>query len=250
MSTKPRVAFFDFAGCEGDQLQIINLEEKILDVVSAVDIVSFREAMKEHSDEYDIAFVEGAITRKSDEERLKKIRNNAKIVIALGACATLGGINCLKNAWPSLDDVKKEVYGDKAHYFETYPARGIDKVVKVDYYIHGCPIDKEEFLRVFKALILGVEPRIPNYPICVECKKNGNICVFELGKFCLGPVTRAGCNSRCVNEGSHCWGCRGLVDDPNINAEKEVLAKYGLTVDDILSRFRLYDDYRYEEIKT
>lgn len=249
MSTKPKVAFFDFAGCEGDQLQIVNLEEKILDVVSAVDIVSFREVMKEHSDDYDFAFVEGSITRKSDKERLKKIRSNAKVVIALGACATIGGVNSLKNAWPSLEEVKKRVYKDKAHYFETYPNRAIDKVVKVDYYIHGCPIHREEFLRVFKALVLGVEPRIPDYPVCVECKRSGNICVFEFGLFCLGPVTRAGCDSRCVSAGSHCWGCRGLIDNPNIGAEKEVLAKYGLTVDDILARFRIYDDYRYEEIK-
>ena len=249
MGTKPRVAFFDFAGCEGDQLQIINLEEKILDVVSAVEIVSFREVMKEHSDDYDIAFVEGSITRGSDEERLKNIRSNAKILVALGTCACIGGVNSLKNTFPSLDEVKKAVYGDKADYFDTYPARGIDKVVPVDYYIHGCPIDKEEFLRVLKALLLGVKPYMPNYPVCVECKKNGNICVFEKGGFCLGPVTRAGCNSRCVNEGSHCWGCRGLVNDPNIKAEKEVLSKYGLTLNDILSRFKVYDDYRYKEIK-
>lgn len=249
MSPKPRVAFFDFAGCEGDQLQIVNLEERLLDVVAAVDVVNFREAMTEKSDEYDIAFIEGSCTRASDEERLKKIRQNAKIVVALGACATIGGVNQLKNAFSDMNEVKQIVYGNEGKYFETYPARGIDRVIPVDYYIHGCPIDKEEFLHVFKSLLLGVEPRIPNYPVCVECKRNGNVCVFERGGFCLGPVTRAGCNSRCVNPGSHCWGCRGLIDEPNINAEKEVLNKYGLSVNDILSRFRIYDDYRFEEIQ-
>jgi len=249
MSRKPKVAFFDFAGCEGDQLQIINLEEKLLDILSLVDIVSFREAMSEQSDDYDIAFVEGSITRKSDEQRLKKIREKAKILVALGSCATTGGINCLKNSWPSLEEVKKRVYGDKAYCFETYPSRGIDKVVKVDYYIPGCPIEGEEFLQVVKALVMGIEPRIPNYPVCVECKRNGNICVFEVGNFCLGPVTRAGCNSRCINNGSHCWGCRGFVDEPNLNAEKEVLMKYGLAVDDVLSRFKMYNVYRYKEIE-
>jgi len=249
MSSKPKVAFFDFAGCEGDQLQIINLEEKLLNVVSLVNIVSFREAMKEQSDDYDIAFVEGSITRKSDEARLKKIRKNAKILVALGSCACFGGINALKNSWASLEEVKKRVYGADAHYFETYPARGIDKIVPVDYYIPGCPIEKDEFLRVLKALLLGIQPPLPNYPVCVECKKRGNICVFDKGQFCLGPVTRAGCDARCVNEGNRCWGCRGLVDQPNVNAEKEVLTKYGLTVEDALARFRIYDNYRYEEIK-
>ena len=92
---KPRVAFFDFAGCEGDQLTVINLEEQLLDVLKHVEVVSFREAMKEHSDNYDIAFVEGSCTRRADEERLKKIRASAKIVVAIGACATIGGINAL-----------------------------------------------------------------------------------------------------------------------------------------------------------
>ncbi len=239
---KPKVAFFDFAGCEGDQLQIANLEEDLLEVLKLVDIVSFREVMKEHSDDYDIAFIEGSITRESDEARLKKIRENAKVLVAIGACATIGGINCLKNL-QSMDEVKKIVYGDKADWFETYPARPVDAVVPVDYYVHGCPIDKGEFVKVLKALLLGVKPDIPNYPVCVECKKNENVCVFEKGMFCLGPVTRAGCSSRCVNNGSICWGCRGLVDDPNINAEKEVLEKYGLSVDDALKMLRLYDTY-------
>jgi len=249
MNRKPKVAFFDFAGCEGDQLQVVNLEEKLLELLSLVDVVSFREAVSEHSDNYDIAFVEGSITRKSDEERLKKIRENAKILVAFGSCATTGGINCLKNTWPSLEEVKKTVYKDKAYLFETYPSRGIDRVVKVDFYIPGCPIHREEFLEVVKALVMGVKPKLPNYPVCVECKRNGNICVFETGGFCLGPVTRAGCNSRCVNAGSHCWGCRGLVDNPNVNAEKEVLVKYGLTVNDVLSLFNLYNNYRCREIQ-
>ena len=115
---KPRVAFFDFASCEGCQLQVINLEEDLLKVLEAVDVVTFREAMKEQSDDYDIAFVEGSITRKSDEERLNEIRGHAKVLIALGSCATLGGINCLKN-FHEQEYVKKLVYGDKASICST-----------------------------------------------------------------------------------------------------------------------------------
>ena len=239
---KPRVAFFDFAGCEGDQLQIINLEEDLLKVVEAVDIVSFREAMKGHSDNYDIAFVEGSITRRSDEARLKEIRKNAKILVALGACATIGGINVLRN-FQEQESVRKFVYGDKFYQYETYPARPIKAVVPVDFEIHGCPINRNEFLAVFKSLLLGKKPEIPNYPVCVECKKAENICVFEMGMTCMGPVTRAGCGACCVGEGSFCWGCRGLVDNPNADSEREVLARYGLSVGDILKKFRLYTGF-------
>jgi coenzyme F420-reducing hydrogenase gamma subunit len=240
---KPRVAIFDFACCEGCELQIVNLEEDVVGLVSAVDVVSFREAMKEHSDTYDIAIVEGSITRQSDEARLKKIRQNAKILIALGACACISGINALKNT-RNLDVVKKTVYGDKADWFETYPARPIDAVVPVDYYVRGCPIEKNEVLSVVKSLLLGKQPEIPNYPVCVECKLAENQCVFEKGMFCLGPVTRAGCSARCPSAGNICIGCRGLVDNPNKESEREVLERFGLSVNDIVARFTLFGTYQ------
>jgi coenzyme F420-reducing hydrogenase gamma subunit len=238
---KPKVAFFDFASCEGCQLQVINLEEPIVDLLEIVDVVSFREAMKEHSDDYDIAFVEGSIARPMDEERLKSIREKAKILVALGACACIGGINSLRNRF-STEEVKERVYGDTCgnKYFDVFPLKAVDEVVKVDYYIHGCPIDRDEFCKVVTSLALGKRPEIPNYPVCVECKKRGNVCVFETGDFCLGPVTRAGCNARCPTNGSGCKGCRGLIDDPNTDSEIEVLQKYGLTLQDALDRFGLF----------
>ncbi len=236
---KPKVAFFDFAGCEGDQLQIANLEEDILGLLDLVDVVSFREVMKEHSDNYDIAFVEGSCTRLQDEDRLRQIRKNAKTVVAIGSCATIGGINSLRN-YREIDDAKKIVYGDNARLFDAYTARPINAVIPVDAYVYGCPMTKDEFLTVVKSLLLGKKPDLPNYPVCVECKKNENICAFERGQYCVGPVTRAGCDSCCVNEGTICWGCRGLVDNPNENAEKEVLIKNGMSVDDAIGKFRLY----------
>ena len=239
---KPRVAFFDFASCEGCQLQVYNLEEDLLKVLDAIEVVAWREAMKGHSDDYDIAFVEGSILRPSDEFRLREIRRNAKILVALGACATIGGINNIKN-FQEQDEVKKFVYGNKALDYETYPARPLKAVVPVDFEIHGCPITRKEFTTVLKALLLGKKPEIPNYPVCVECKMAQNICVFEMGKTCMGPVTRAGCEACCVTEGSICWGCRGLVADPNIHSQVEVLAKYGLSVEDILRKFQLYADF-------
>lgn len=239
---KPRVAFFDFACCEGCQLQVYNLEEDLLKVLEAVEVVGWREAMKGHSDDYYIAFVEGSITRRSDEIRLKEIRKHAQVLIALGACATIGGINCIRN-FQDPEGVGRFVYGTKAQDYETYSARPLKAVVPVDFEIHGCPITRKEFAAVVKALLLGKRPESPNYPVCVECKMAENICVFEKGKTCMGPVTRAGCEACCVTEGSVCWGCRGLVDDPNIDSQIEILARYGLAVGDILRNFRLYSDF-------
>ncbi len=248
---KPKVAFFDFSSCEGCQLQIANLEEEILDLINIVDVVSFREVMKEHSDEYDIAIVEGSIMRPMDEKRLKKIRKNAKILIALGACATIGGINKIRNQWSS-KEVLDEVYPNEDfkdnEFFDAGPTKALDEVVKVDYYIHGCPINRDEFKQVITDLALGKTPRIPNYPVCVECKKNENICVFELGQFCLGPITRAGCNSACPNHRSACDGCRGILKQPATECIQDVLDRYNLRYEEVLHRHTLYN-YKKEEDK-
>jgi len=240
---KPKVAIFEFGCCEGCQLQIVNLEERLLDLLEVVDVVTWREARSEHQDgPYDIAFVEGSITREDEIGRLKEIREDSRILVALGACAHLGGVNCLKN-FMDQDEVRRYVYGDKAEWFPSIPARPLGAVVKVDYVIPGCPIDKEEFLGMVKQLLLGKEPRLPNYPVCVECKKAGNVCVFEKGLFCLGPITRAGCGARCPSFGARCIGCRGTVDDPNTEAHREVMKEYGLRPEDILNKYRLFWGY-------
>jgi sulfhydrogenase subunit delta len=247
---KPRVAFFDFASCEGCQLQIANLEEAVIDVTKIVDIVSFREIMKEHSDDYDIAVVEGSIMRPMDEERLKKIRANAKILVALGACACTGCVQRMLNQWP-IEESKSVVYGEDPNtkdnpYFANFKTKALDEVVKVDAYVPGCPINRDEFCRVLVALVQGKKPPIPDYPVCVECKKKENVCLFELGKFCMGPVARAGCDAICPTYGSECEACRGFVTNPEENAYTEVLKKYGLSVDEIMQRKTMFA-YRYIE---
>ena len=238
---KPKIAIFDFACCEGCQLQIVNLEEEILDLLGGADVVEWREAMSEKSDEYDIAIIEGSITRLEDEERLKLIRSRAKVLIALGACATMGGINKLKNNF-DLDDVKKCVYGKAAHkpHLHTGLTKGVDEVVDVDYYVHGCPIDRKEFTYIVRSLLMGKEPEIPDYPVCVECKAQGNPCLWESGQVCLGPIIRAGCGARCPSNGFRCFGCRGYVDNPNVEAAREVIEKYGLNVDDLKTKMVLF----------
>jgi len=240
---KPRLAIFDFACCEGCQLQIVNLEEEIIDLIQIVQPVEWREAMSDHSDEYDIAIVEGSITRAEDEERVKKIRERAKILVALGACATIGGVNKLKNNFDDLEEVKQCVYGEAASmsHLDTAMTKAVDEVVKVDYKVHGCPINIKELAYVVRCLALGTEPVIPNYPVCVECKLRENVCRYEYNEVCLGPITRAGCDAVCPTGGSWCFGCRGFVDDPNVNAARDVMEKYGKTVEDLKGRLLLFN---------
>jgi coenzyme F420-reducing hydrogenase gamma subunit len=243
---KPKVAFFDFTSCEGCQLTVVDSLQTHVDLLDAVEIVQFREAMTEKSEDYAIAFIEGSISRASDEARLKQIRERASILVALGACAHLGGINAIKNTQP-LDDVRRYVYGDKADWYETYAARPISAVVKVDAFIPGCPIDREEFIEVVKDMLLGKKPAIPDYPLCIECKRKENVCLFHKGGFCLGPVTRAGCGAICPTYGDGCEGCRGLIPNPNDASMSDVLVKYSLTVEAMLARWTMFGTYQQME---
>ncbi len=237
---KPKVGIFGFTGCGGCQLEILNLEENLLDLIKTVEIVHFTEAISESSDNYEIAIVEGSISTNHDVERIKKIGVIADIVIAVGACAVSGGLNCLKNIY-GLEKAKKLVYGDKKEWIDSIEVKPVDKYIAVDYFARGCPPNRFEIIEILKALLVGKNPEIPNYPVCIECKRNGNTCVFDLGIKCYGPVSRAGCNSRCPNNYSGCEACRGFIDDPNINAQKDLLEEYGLTVEDILEGFNLYN---------
>jgi len=239
--SKPRVAIFDFACCEGCQLQIVNMEEDLLDLISVVTPVEWREAISDHSEEYDIAIVEGSITRDEDEEWLKDIRARAKILIALGACATTGGVNKLKNRH-DLEDVKHYVYGDKGDmpHLDTAPTKALDEVVKVDYKVHGCPINNKEFAYIIRCLLMGKEPVIPAYPVCVECKMQGNVCRYEYNEICLGPIIRAGCEAKCPSGGLWCFGCRGYIDNPNVDAAQEIMKYYGKTITDLRGRMLLF----------
>jgi coenzyme F420-reducing hydrogenase gamma subunit len=237
---KPKVGIFGFTGCGGCQLEILNLEDQLLDLINALEIVHFTELITEYSDTYEIALVEGSITTKHGVERIKKIGDIAKTIVAIGACAVSGGLNCLKNLY-GLEKSKKLVYGDKKDWIDSIEVKPIDEYVKVDYYARGCPPNRFEMVDIIKSLILGKKPEIPNYPVCVECKRNGNTCVYEFGITCLGPISRAGCNSWCPNSASGCEACRGVIDNPNVNAQKDLLAEYGLTVEDIMKQFNLYN---------
>lgn len=238
---RPKVAFFDLACCEGCQLQMANLGEQLLDILELVDLVEFREVMSESwPDRIDLAFVEGSVVNEETEERLRKIRQRSEKLVAYGSCATIGGVNGMKNTRP-LRVAQTEVYGDKQDWFPVAGTRALCQLVQVDYVIHGCPVYPGEFLKVLKSALAGLPYQVPDCAVCVECKFNENVCMYDKGVTCLGPVTRAGCNSWCVNNGNVCYGCRGLVSNPNLAGAEEVLRAYRLDADQITNKMLMYN---------
>ena len=240
---KPKVAFFDFSCCEGCQLQVANFGEELLDILNLIEVVNFREVMSEKSDDYDIAVIEGSITTPHGAERIKKIREKAKIVISYGSCAVTGGVNGMKNKF-DLKEIKEYVYKDGAKYFETIPTKAVHQVVKVDYFVPGCPVYPPEFVKVLKCALQGIPYNVPDYSVCMECKLNENECMYEKGITCLGPITRAGCNSWCINNGNICYGCRGMVSNPAESAQKDVLKKYNIPLEWIVNKMDMYNKAR------
>lgn len=245
--SKPKVAVFSFTGCEGCSLELLNCEDEIPVILQHITFTNFREAMSERSDDYDIAFIDGAITTPSDEEEIKHIRERAKILIPMGACAVTGGLNVLKN-YKGLEYCLKRVYGDDYKYFKTIEAKPVEAVVPVDYRIYGCPATKSEILEVIKALLSGRKPNIPDYPVCVECKQNGTICQYLKGNVCMGVVARAGCGAICPKYGKECVACRGLAPEANNDALKEIMEEHNIPYEDILDKYRLYNGF-YEVAK-
>ncbi len=237
---KPRLGLFSFTSCEGCQLQVLNLEAELLDILNAVDIVNFREAIDEKSQDYDIAFVEGSITTSADLKEVKEIRQNAKKLVALGACACIGGVNALKNSF-SMDFCKDHVYKDKAYAFDTFPTKKVSDIVKVDFEIPGCPISKKEFVEVTKKLLFAIPIKIPNYSVCTECKMNGNLCLYEKNEVCIGPITRGGCDAICPTFKDPCHGCRGFMDNANFSGMIKVLEDNNISEKQIKNLFSHYN---------
>ena len=238
---KPRVAVFAFTSCEGCSLIILNLEEKILDLLGAVDVVNWREAIDEKSDEFDVAIIDGTVTRAHEVEELKHIRERAKVLIAIGACAVQGGVYALKN-YHDLGVAVETVYGKGADV-ETLPVKPLSEYVKVDYNVYGCPINKPELVEVVTSALLGRKANIPDYPMCNECRTKGNVCVFEKGLTCMGPVTRAGCGALCPTFGSGCDACRGLVTDPPLDQYRAIMLEHGVPSDEAINRLRIFNGY-------
>jgi sulfhydrogenase subunit delta len=237
---RPRIAVFDFTCCEGCELQLLNGEETLVDFLKAIEVVNFREATSARGQDYDIAFVEGAISRADEVERLRAIRDRARLLVAFGSCAVFGGVNRLKNAF-EIADVNREVYGDKPK--ESLPVRALKDVVTVDLEIPGCPVSKPEVERVVQHLAMEIPYEFPVYPVCVECKQRFTTCMFEKGHLCIGPITRGGCDAPCPAGGLGCWGCRGPAVDANVSEFLAIAHRRGHTDREIGERLGFFGGF-------
>ncbi|NTV26787.1 MAG: NADH:ubiquinone oxidoreductase [Chlorobiaceae bacterium] len=238
---KVKVGSFDFTCCEGCQLQLANKESTLPEFLALVDIRNFREISSEKHDDYDIALVEGSITRSDEIERLKSIRERAKVLVAFGACACFGGVNSLKNRLPQ-EEIVQEVYDGKK--IETMPSTRIGDIVTVDYHIPGCPVSKAEVERILVGMVTRSPVSLPKYPVCVECKQRLNTCLFDLGEVCLGPVTRAGCDAVCPTGKTACLGCRGPAEDINFPSFKQLVKDKQLSEEEMREKLEFYNGFR------
>jgi coenzyme F420-reducing hydrogenase gamma subunit len=237
---KPKVAVFGFTGCEGCQLQLSNNEQNLKDLFALIEVVDFRLISSDKLGGYDIAFVEGSITTQSEVEALKQIRTEATVLVAMGACACLGGVNNLRSRF-DLPQVAGEIYGE--HAIETGPVRRVADIVTVDIELPGCPISKTEFEWLVRQLIVGIDPHFPRYPVCVECKQRINTCVMDMGMLCLGPITQAGCNAICPRNRAGCWGCRGSSEEANYESLVEILREHGFSDAEIAERASFFNAF-------
>jgi len=237
---KPKIAIFSLTSCEGCSLAILELEDQLLAILDAVEIVNFREGMTEREWDIDIGFVDGAVSTPEDEVEIRHLREHCKTLVAIGACACLGGLNTLKNDQDEAD-YRSYVYGERAEWFPTTPARPISAVVHVDHELPGCPMIKEEFLRFVQFALAGRTFKLPAYAVCVECKKAGNLCLYERGEMCLGPVTRAGCDAICPSFGSKCEGCRGVLGEEALRAAGiNMREQYDVDLSEIVADLKLF----------
>lgn len=242
--SKPRVAFYSFTSCEGCQLTLLECEDRLLDVLGAVEIVRFREASSYEGGEFDVeadvAFVEGSISTAHDESAVRTIRMRSKTVVAFGACADIGGVNAIRNR-QGIDRVKETVYGAFGKWIHTTQVRPVSAVVPVDATLRGCPVDKDELLQFIYAAAAGRKLSEPSAPVCFECKLRQNVCVFHKGGVCLGPVIRGGCKAICPAFGAGCDGCRGLAPDGNLPLLRRILKERGLDESDVERRLDLFN---------
>jgi sulfhydrogenase subunit delta len=236
---KPKIAVFKFSSCAGCQLEIVNLENVLLDVLGAIDIAYFVMASRDMEEgPYDIGFVEGAVTSPHEIERIKEVRKNCKILVAMGTCACTGGLPSIKN-WTSQREMESRVYTELWAINST-TAYGIDHYVPVDVYLRGCPISLDELVDLVKSVLLGVSPPFRPYSVCVECKLKENACQILKGKPCMGSVTAAGCGALCPSHNKGCEGCRGPSNDANAASLARTFADMGLSKADVVRKFRKY----------
>ncbi len=241
---RPKLAVFKFSSCDGCQLALLNLEEELLSLAGEVDIAYFLEARSAIAPgPYDVALVEGSVTTPEDVERIKTIRKDAKFLMTIGACATAGGIQALRN-WKDVKEFIRQVYASPEYIHTLDRSTPISAHVAVDFELNGCPINKYQALEVLTALLVGRPPRLPNHSVCVECKRRGTVCVLVAqGIACLGPLTHDGCGALCPSFNRGCYGCFGPMESPNPDALAARLVKDGIPRDQIVRLLRGFTGY-------
>jgi len=216
-SAKPRLGVFKFASCDGCQLSLLDCEDELLAVADAVEIAYFLEATRRPLDgEFDLALVEGSVSSPEQLEQIRDVRRRSRHVVTIGACATSGGIQALRN-YADVEEYSRAVYARPEYVQTLATSTPISDHVAVDYELRGCPIDKRQLLEVIAAFVAGRRPNIPNQAVCVECKLNGTVCVLVArGTPCLGPITQAGCGALCPGYARGCYGCFGPSHGSNV----------------------------------
>lgn len=216
--TRPKIAVWKFTSCDGCQLRLLNLEDELLALGEVVEFAHFAEATSRRSPgPYDLSLVEGSITTPEERERIEVIRASSRRLVAIGACATAGGIQALRN-FADVEDFLRAVYPTPEHISTLERSTPISDHVLVDFELRGCPIDERQLLEVLAAFLAERRPSVARHSVCVECKRRGVACVAVLGRPCLGPVTQAGCGAICPAYRRGCYGCFGPMEAPEVDA--------------------------------
>jgi coenzyme F420-reducing hydrogenase gamma subunit len=236
--SKPSIAVHKFSSCDGCQLAFLNLGEPLLELAELVDILHFAEAGSlDEEAKVDIAFIEGSVSTSHDIARLKNIRDNSRHLITIGACATSGGIQALRNM-ANTNDWIADIYANPSVIDSLDASTPIKEHVKVDLELWGCPINKRQILTAIRALLFGVMPEEETDKVCMECKRQQTVCVMVTrGKPCMGAVTRTGCGALCPHVGRDCFGCYGPAENPNTHALANRLHGLGLVSAEVAKRF-------------
>jgi sulfhydrogenase subunit delta len=236
---RPKLAVFKFASCDGCQLALLSLEDELLSLAGEVEIAYFLEARSQTlPGPYDVALVEGSITTPEDEKRIQAVRKDSKYLVTIGACATAGGIQALRN-WQDVAEFTRAVYATPAYIHTLAQSTPISSHVAVDFEVNGCPINKYQILEVITALLVGRPPHLPGYSVCMECKKRGTVCVMVArGLPCLGPLTVTGCGAICPAYNRGCYGCFGPLESPNSDSWGAQVQKDGMQRADMVRLLR------------
>jgi sulfhydrogenase subunit delta len=244
---KPKLAVWKFASCDGCQLTLLDCEDEFLRIAGAIDIASFPEASSAVvGGPYDLSIVEGSITTPHDAERIHKIRRSSRFLITIGACATAGGVQALRN-WKDVRRFIQVVYASPEYIETLQKSTPIQDHVQVDFELRGCPPDKGQLIDVITAYLHGRKPNISSESVCMECKARGQVCVMVAhGTPCLGPVTHAGCGALCPGYDRGCYGCFGPKEAPNTQSLGSWWSGLGVQDDDLVRAFRSYNPWRDE----